>query len=72
MDRSRSQERKGYDKASESFKSYLEKKWGKLTGILYTFGRFDIVITAELPSDEVAMSVSLSTGGFGKCAYYNH
>lgn len=37
----------------------------------HTFGRFDIEITAELPSDEIAMSVSLSTGGFGKCTYYN-
>ena len=49
-------------KRAESFKAYLEKKGGKLTDILYTFGKFDIVITAELPSDEVAMSVSLSTG----------
>jgi len=36
-----------------------------LTDILYTFGRFDIVISAELPSDEAAMSVSLSTGALG-------
>jgi uncharacterized protein with GYD domain len=52
-------------KRAESFKLYLEKKGGKLTDILYTFGKFDIVITAELPSDEVAMSVSLSTGALG-------
>ena len=31
----------------------------------HTFGRFDIEITAELPSDEIAMSVSLSTGALG-------
>jgi uncharacterized protein with GYD domain len=52
-------------KRAESFKIYLEKKGGKLTDILYTFGKFDIVITAELPSDETAMSVSLSTGALG-------
>jgi uncharacterized protein with GYD domain len=52
-------------KRADSFKTYLEKKGGKLIDILYTFGKFDIVITAELPSDEVAMSVSLSTGALG-------
>jgi uncharacterized protein with GYD domain len=52
-------------KRADSFKMYLEKKGGKLTDILYTFGKFDIVITAELPSDEVAMAISLSTGALG-------
>lgn len=46
-------------------KSFLEKKGGKLDDILYTFGKYDAVITAELPSDELAMSVSLSTGALG-------
>ena len=44
-------------KRAESFKTHLEKKGGKLTDILYTFEKFDIVITEELPSDEVVMSV---------------
>lgn len=52
-------------KRADSFKAYLKKKGGQLTEILYTFGKFDIVITAELPSDEVAMSISLSTGALG-------
>jgi uncharacterized protein with GYD domain len=52
-------------KRADSFKMYLEKKGGKMTDALYTFGKFDIVITAELPSDEVAMAVSLSTGALG-------
>ena len=52
-------------KRADSFKAYLEKKGGRLTETLYTFGKFDIVITAELPSDEVAMSISLSTGALG-------
>ena len=52
-------------KRAESFKSYLEKKGGKLTEILYTFGQYDLVATAELPSDETAMSVSLGTGALG-------
>jgi uncharacterized protein with GYD domain len=52
-------------KRAESFKSYLEKRGGKLTDLLYTFGHYDLVATAELPSDEVAMSVSLGTGALG-------
>ena len=52
-------------KRAESFKSYLEKKGGKLTDIVYTFGQYDLVVTAELPSDETAMSVSLGTGALG-------
>ena len=44
-------------KRAESFKSYLEKRGGKLTDLLYTFGHYDLVATAELPSDEIAMSV---------------
>lgn len=52
-------------KRAESLKSYLEKRGGKLTDILYTFGQYDAIVTAELPSDEVAMSVSLGTGALG-------
>jgi uncharacterized protein with GYD domain len=52
-------------KRAESFKAYLEKKGGKLDDIFYTFGKYDAIITAELPSDESAMSVSLSTGALG-------
>ena len=52
-------------KRAESFKSYLERRGGKLTDLFYTFGQYDLVVTAELPSDEVAMSVSLGTGALG-------
>ena len=52
-------------KRAESFKSYLEKRGGKLTDLLYTFGHYDLVATAELPSDEIAMSVSLGTSALG-------
>ena len=52
-------------KRAESFKSYLEKRGGTLTDLFYTFGQYDLVVTAELPSDEIAMSVSLGTGALG-------
>ena len=52
-------------KRAESLKSYLEKKGGKLIDILYTFGQYDAMVTAELPNDEIAMSFSLDTGALG-------
>jgi uncharacterized protein with GYD domain len=52
-------------KRAESFKSYLEKRGGTLTDLFYTFGQYDLVVTAELPSDEIAMSISLGTGALG-------
>jgi uncharacterized protein with GYD domain len=50
---------------AESFKKYIEKKGGKLVTVLYTFGKYDIVVIAELPTDEIAMSVSLTTSALG-------
>jgi uncharacterized protein with GYD domain len=52
-------------KRAESLKSYLEKKGGKLVDILYTFGEYDAIVIAEIPNDEIAMSVSLGTGALG-------
>lgn len=52
-------------KRAESLKSYLEKKGGKLVDILYTFGQYDAIVIAELPNDEIAMSVSLGIGALG-------
>ena len=52
-------------KRAESFRSYLEKRGGKLVDILYTFGQYDLIAVAELPNDETAMSVSFGTGALG-------
>ncbi len=52
-------------KRAESLRSYLEKKGGRLVDILYTFGQCGAIVTAELPNDEIAMSVSLGTGALG-------
>ncbi|MDW0164942.1 MAG: GYD domain-containing protein [Nitrososphaeraceae archaeon] len=52
-------------KRAESLRSYLEKKGGRLVDIFYTFGQYDAIVTAELPNDEIAMSVSLGTGALG-------
>jgi uncharacterized protein with GYD domain len=52
-------------KRAESLNSYLEKKGGKLVDILYTFRQYDAIVIADLPNDEIAMSVSLGTGALG-------
>ena len=52
-------------KRAESFRSYLEKRGGKLVDMLYTFGQYDFIAVAELPNDEIAMSISLGTGALG-------
>ena len=54
-------------KRAGSLKSYLEKRGGKLTDILYTFGQYDAIVTAELPSDEVAnLLFGLAGEGFAR------
>jgi len=52
-------------KRAEAFKSYLEKRGGKLVGVFYTFGHYDLVLIIELPNDETAMEILLGTGGLG-------
>jgi uncharacterized protein with GYD domain len=52
-------------KRADAFKSYLERKGGKLTDIFYTFGQYDLVLIVELPNDDEAMSVLLGTGALG-------
>jgi uncharacterized protein with GYD domain len=52
-------------KRAEAFKSYLEKKGGKLVAIFYTFGQYDLVLIVELPNDEAAMGVLVGTGALG-------
>jgi len=48
-----------------SFKSSVEKAGGKLIGGYYTFGKYDVVLIIEAPSDEVVMSLMLKVGSSG-------
>jgi uncharacterized protein with GYD domain len=43
----------------------VEKAGGKWLGFYYTLGRYDMVLIAEGPNDEMAMSVSLAIGSQG-------
>ena len=45
-----------------SFKVSLEKVDGKLIGLYYTFGEYDVVIIIEAPNDETVMSLMLKVG----------
>lgn len=48
-----------------SFKESVVKAGGKLVGAYYTFGKYDVVIIIEAPSDEVVMSLMLKVGSSG-------
>jgi uncharacterized protein with GYD domain len=50
---------------AEAFKNAVEKAGGKFLSEYYTFGRYDIVTTVEVPSDESMMSIMLDTGRLG-------
>jgi uncharacterized protein with GYD domain len=48
-----------------TFKASVEKAGGELVGGYYTFGKYDVVIIIEAPSDEVVMSLMLNVGSYG-------
>lgn len=48
-----------------TFKASVEKVGGKLVGGYYTFGKYDVVIIIEAPSDEVVMSLMLNVSSYG-------
>ena len=49
----------------DDFKKGVGAAGGKVTGFYLTTGRYDIVIIFELPSDEAATTVILSTASRG-------
>ena len=48
-----------------SFKASVEKAGGKLVAGYYTFGKYDVVIIIEAPTDEIVMSLMLKVGSSG-------
>lgn len=50
---------------AQSFRKDLERRGGKLNSILWTQGRYDIVIAMEAPDDETIMAALLAVGGLG-------
>lgn len=52
-------------KRLDAFKDALNKAGGSLTSFYLTMGRYDIVLTYELPDDEAAAKVALNLGSLG-------
>jgi uncharacterized protein with GYD domain len=56
-------------KRIESFKQLLGSKGGKLIAEYATLGRYDYVIIVDLPGDQAALEVSVTTGKQGNVAF---
>jgi uncharacterized protein with GYD domain len=52
-------------KRAAAARAAVEKAGGKWLGFYYTFGQYDMVLIAEGPSDENAMSRNLAIGSQG-------
>ncbi len=50
---------------AQGFRKDLERRGGKLHSILWTQGRYDIILMFETPSDETAMAALLAVCGLG-------
>jgi uncharacterized protein with GYD domain len=50
---------------ARAFSADLERRGGKLLGIYWTQGRYDIVTTVEVPDEQTAMAALLSVSGLG-------
>ena len=52
-------------KRLDAFKEALKKANGELKSFHLTMGRYDLVVTYELPDDEAAAKVALTLGSLG-------
>ena len=49
----------------DDFKKAVEAAGGKVNGFYLTMGKYDVVVIVDLPSDETAAAIVLSTGSKG-------
>jgi len=49
----------------DDFKQAVEAAGGKVNGFYLTMGKYDAVVILDLPSDETAAAIVLSTGSRG-------
>lgn len=52
-------------KRLDAFKDALKKAGGELKSFYLTMGRYDLIVTFELPDDEAAAKVALSLAKLG-------
>jgi uncharacterized protein with GYD domain len=49
----------------DAFKAMVESKGGHVHSVFMTMGAYDLVVTYDLPSDDVAAEVALKLGASG-------
>ncbi len=49
----------------DDFKKAVEAAGGKVNGFYLTMGKYDVVLIVDLPSDETAAAILLTTGSKG-------
>lgn len=52
-------------KRAKAFRELAGKMGGKVGEILWTLGRYDVVLTLEAPNDEAAASILAKAGSLG-------
>jgi uncharacterized protein with GYD domain len=52
-------------KRADAFKQLLEQHGGKLIGLWWTLGEYDIVVVSEAPDDETHTAIALQLGSLG-------
>jgi uncharacterized protein with GYD domain len=50
---------------AQAFRGDVERRGGKLVGIYWTQGQYDIVATIEAPDEQTAMAALLAVAGLG-------
>jgi len=50
---------------ARAFSADVERRGGRLLGIYWTQGRYDIVATVEVPDEQTAMASLLAVSGLG-------
>lgn len=52
-------------KRAREFRSDVERRGGKVLGLYWTQGRYDIVVTVDFPDEQAAMAELLALGRVG-------
>ncbi len=52
-------------KRAKAFREMAQKMGGKIKDIYWTLGRYDVVLTMEAPSDEIAAAILTKAGSLG-------
>ncbi len=50
---------------AQAFRSDMERLGGKVTGLYWTQGRYDLIATLEVPDELTAMAGALAVSGLG-------